>query len=302
MSALFKFPFFVFAIILLALNSCGLQYIPTELPEDVTGNRRVAIESQISRDFQKSEYQYYSVAFGTTEVVKPFSYKRLDSLYQKKYVNENRGVTDNALEQDIAQQRLIVANDTNPIYYIETHVFELRKKDTSEFYSAKITTDIKDNIKKTEILESVIMPSKYSEMYKTYVYQESFLRPGTTAGRAELDFYTMFKDQSNTLIGEKRDRFVVHSLGLMKLAHDNKTLQTVEVLKFQVLKTIKENYQVDIANPIFNKIEELTNEQNDVVGYNVNVTLNLTENGITSNRNFYLQLNEYMEIEKIDEL
>ncbi len=241
--------------------------------------------------------QYKSIAFGESEVIKPDSYKLLDSLHEIKYRNENRGIYSKSLDQEISHQRLIVVNDTNPIYYVENHVWELSKNDTSEFYAGKFILNVKDEIVDVEITESTELPSSYSALYKSYVYEESMISPGFSANQSELQFYSLYKSHAATLGEPEKSLFVKHTLDLMNIAKTTKTLVTVDLIKALLLeKTTNKSYAV--KNVIFSKMEELygSGMDNQILGYNITFSFQMEENGITQQHEYYAQLDPYLQI------
>jgi hypothetical protein len=65
------------------IASCGLHYTPPETPESFLDRRHNACEAYLQKNLGDS-IVYSSIAFGETLVLKPASYRSLDSLYVLK--------------------------------------------------------------------------------------------------------------------------------------------------------------------------------------------------------------------------
>ena len=175
--------------LLLFQVSCGLKYIPTETPYEFEQKRHQAVESYILKDLGSANLKYESVAFAETLIVKPDSFKALDSLHAIKYENELRGINDDVLNEKIESQRMIALNDTNKVIYIEEHIFALGEGDTVSFYSALFQMEKDLIIDDMKIEESVFLPKRYQETYKQYLFEESVLTPEYLPSGDELNFY-----------------------------------------------------------------------------------------------------------------
>lgn len=238
-------------LLIFMLSACGLKYTPPETPEAFELRRKKAVESYIQFSIKDQGLVYESIGFGQTQIVKPESYRTLDSLYALKLKNEQRGITsDPALEENIGVQRIIARNDTNRVIYIEDHVFSLSTDTSTEVYAAnfQLTSDavVSDMI----LRESTFLPKRDIERYKQYLFNESFLNPGLSPGSAETKFYSLFAARINELTGDQRDIEVRHMLEVMSIAHKRASLGPEGILKTLATMEILKNTSVsEIASP-----------------------------------------------------
>lgn len=221
----------IILLLLSAVASCGLKYIPTESPQTFEQNRRTAVENYVAANIGNQKTVYTSIAFGETQTVKPLSYKLLDSLYAIKYLNEKKQIIDYDLEAKIERQRLIALNDTNKVIYIEDHIFSLGTGDTIEIYSGLFQMEKDLIIDDIIITESVFLPKRYSELYKVYLFEESFMNLGNYPTGEELKFYAFFKAPLPELNKAEKDAFILHTLKIMDLAKKKYSLKTNDLLK-----------------------------------------------------------------------
>ena len=207
------------------MTGCGLHYTPPETPEAFELRRHKAVEMYVQSNTKSEGLIYESVAFGKTQIVKPSSYRLLDSLYAIKYKNEQRGLrTDEILEEQIGNQRIIARNDTNRVLYIENHVFALTSDTTTEIYAADFQLSSEAVVNDMIIRESTFLPKRDTERYKQYLFNESFLNYGSQASTSELRFYTLFTNHFNELSKDQRDLEVKHMLLIMEIAQKRSSL------------------------------------------------------------------------------
>ncbi len=291
--------------ILLLLHACGLRYEPVTTPENEQENRQRIIESKMREDYDQGDEVYHSIAFGETEMIKPESYRALDSMYALKYKREISGqVPDRQLEEQIRLQRMVVLNDTNPIYYVENHVWEIKKNDTSTFYTGKFILDMHNEIEDVEISESVMLPASYKDLYTSYVYEESIFTPGFAANQQEQQFYNLYKSKAATLTEPKHSLFVQHTLDIMRIARQKNTLVTADLIR-TLLVDKTSNHSYAVKNIKFTRLEELysTSDQNEVIGYNAEFSYTIAdENGQDKQYAYYAQLDPYLQIEFIQDV
>jgi hypothetical protein len=243
--------FTLIALISSLVQSCGLKYEPTETRESFYQKRQLKISEYILSQMNGQTLSYSPIAYGKTIVLKPISYKKLDSLYEIKYQNELAFIKDRNLEEKISNQRLIALNDTSKVLYLENHVFSLDNKDTVEFYNTifQLTSDIKiDDIK---INQSVFLPAKFGELYRKYLFEESYLNALNSANTQEKAFYEKYKDALVNRSIAQQNEFILHSLKLMELSVKLRTTSNRELLKQLSINSLKEIYpnavEVEIA-------------------------------------------------------
>lgn len=289
----------------LFLFSCGLKYVPTESPQTFEQKRQEAVETYVQNEFNKNNQTYTSFAFSESQIVKPISYKTLDSLYELKYQNDLVGKTDKELDIRIENQRLIALNDTNQVLYIEDHVFGIGVGDTLEIYSALFQME-KDLIIDDVILkESIFIPKKYKDLYLQYLFEESIIDPGFLPNSEERNFYAYFKQPISTLSKAEKDAFILHTLQLMELASRKKSISTATLLKAKTTKHFLGNSYAS-SNETFSEImEEIeVNDKNEkiIVAYRFTYKLkSISENKEIQEKSYKMVYDPYLRLIKSDE-
>jgi hypothetical protein len=265
-------PVFSFTVLLFAIASCGLKYTPQTPPETLQKTRQQVIESDLKEEFAAKGMAYKSVAFGETTTVKPVSFMQLDSLYELKYQLEQQGKSSKELERNIGIQRLIAQNDTTPILYNEAHVFSLTKGDTTQVISGSFSLNSQNKIVTADIEESIDLPKELIPYYTNYILGESFIYPGSRPEATETAFYDFYKPQADKLIGQERTDFILHTLELMQLARQKKTLDKQVFLKNLTRQAVLGDNK-DYVDETFLKVEEIVNDKNVVQSYLVTYQL-----------------------------
>lgn len=267
---------FIFCLLIAMMSACGLHYTPPETPEAFELRRHKTVEAYVQNSTKNQGYSYESVAFGTTQIVKPNSYRTLDSLYALKYKNELKGMpTDNVLEEQIGNQRIIARNDTNKVMYIENHVFALSSDTATEIYAANFQVSSELVVNDMIIRESTFLPKRDTERYKQYLFNESFLNPGYPPNSAETKFYTLFTNRLNQLSRDQRDLEVRHMLQLMEIAQKRaslgpegllKTLAAAEILgNTSVSEVMKSSTKLTTSN--FQFLKASNESLSEITGY-----------------------------------
>lgn len=270
----------LFIALLTTLSGCGLHYTPPETPEAFEARRHKAVETYVQSNTKKEGLIYESVAFGKTQIVKPSSYRLLDSLYAIKYKNEQRGIrTDAILEEQIGNQRIIARNDTNRVLYIENHVFALTSDTTTEIYAADFQLSSEAVVNDMIIRESTFLPKRDTERYKQYLFNESFLNPGSQPSTSELRFYALFTNHFNELSKGQRDLEVKHMLLIMEIAQKRsslgpegiaKTLGTMAVFQNTSLfqnTSVSDYLSMKLTTSNFQFIKATSEPSSEIIGY-----------------------------------
>lgn len=294
------FRFILLTIVLLSIASCGLKYTPVESPAAFELRRQDSVESYLTRLFNTPGNRYKSIAFGTTETIKPLSYQKLDSLFAQKYTNEKKGVYDEKLDDLIENQRMISLNDTNKVLYSENHIFAIVKGDTFEIYDGDFRLSNTLNVDDVRLNESVYLPRKYEELYKVYLFEEAFITTGDPTTQAEKEFYSFYKSFSNTLKGSKRDAFIQHTLNVMDYAAKIHTLDVETLIHYSILKRLHGNSYLNHQDT-FSELEQLVriNDQQEeiLVGYTLTCNyIETTENKVQITRSYSFLFDEFLQI------
>jgi hypothetical protein len=286
--------------------SCGLKYTPTETRESFFQKRQGKISDYILNQMNGQTLSYTSIAYGKTTVLKPISYKALDSLYELKYQNELKQIKDMRLEEIINNQRQIALNDTAKVLYLENHVFSLGNADTITFYNTifHLTSDIK--ISDVDIKQSIFLPAKYSELYRKYLFEESYLSAVNYASEQEKKFYQKYKDEIENRSIAQQDAFVLHSLKLMELSARIRTTSNRELLNelaIQLVPKITVNATNIKISPIKESIVRSEIGSVSTTGFTVKINFSSIKNGVIKDNNeIQLQFNQFLELKEIIQL
>ena len=305
MKSLIKSLLYSFLLVTL-VASCGLKYTPTETRESFFQKRQGKISDYILNQMNGQTLSYTSIAYGKTTVLKPISYKALDSLYELKYQNELKQIKDMRLEVIINNQRQIALNDTAKVLYLENHVFSLGNADTITFYNTifHLTSDIK--ISDVDIKQSVFLPAKYSELYRKYLFEESYLSAVNYASEQEKKFYQKYKDEIENRSIAQQDAFVLHALKLMELSARIRTTSNRELLNelaIQLLPKITVNPTNIKISPIKESIVRSEIGSVSTTGFNVKINFSSIKNGVIKDNNeIQLQFNQFLELKEIIQL
>jgi hypothetical protein len=262
---------FIFYFLFL-ISSCGLKYVEIETPESFAIKRKEAIESHLQQEMTRVSKIYKSQAFGKTEVVKPSSYKVLDSLYTVKYDYEKTKKIDPELENEIVVARQLALNDTNKVVYIENHFFSVVYGDTISFYQALIPISSDLKIKEINIFESIDLPKKYQEYYLIYFFEESFLHPGYLSDAKESEFYNYMKSDLNFKSTKEKQEILIQTLDLMKIGNEKNTSNFNELIRILTSRNFHGKTYAEINqefSPIVGEVSLDANGKEYISGYHL---------------------------------
>ena len=298
-------------VLISMLSACGLQYIPPETPEAFELRRKKAVESYIQNSTKNQGLIYESIGFGTSKIVKPETYRTLDSLYSIKYKNELKGITaDPNLEEQIGNQRIIARNDTNRVIYIEDHVFALSSDTSTEVYAANFQVSSAVVVSDMVIRESTYLPKRDIERYKQYLFNESFLNIGNPANSSEFKFYKLFTTHFNELSKDQRDLEVRHMLHLMEIAQRRaslgpegilKTLAAIEILgKLTVSELVNTTSKFTTSN--FQIMKASNEALSEITGYTFVFTIEPSVNNDGAIAGYAMEFDRYYHLVRKEKL
>lgn len=298
--------FFPGALTALLLHSCGLKYTPPETPWEFEERRHQAIEDYIRVNLDKDSASYTSIAFGETTVIKPTSFRILDSLYEKKYQNEKKGINDSALDEVIGNHRMKIKNDTNTVNYLEYHIFSYQEgeSDSSRVVQTEILVNPEMKVIDQEIIETALIPKKKEEYYKKYIFEESFIYPGSVATSEEEKFYRYFKDASLTLNPVEKEQLLQHTLNLMELAFEKKSVRTSDLLISQariLLISNSKELPAEEFSDVFSTLETQIDGTEKLSSYWFTVNFVANETG-ENKQQYYFRFDPYLRLELMQKL
>lgn len=248
--------FFSVLSVVVQLTGCGLRYAPPASPQLIAEERRFALQEQLNRDFSSIGKKYTPLTFGELVVVKPDSYRKLDSLYNIKYRSGSRVRPE--LASQIEAQLAIISNDTTPILYVETHWYELAQDSVFEYLTSEISMKKNHAIVNVKNLDYFQVPKKHAPYARRYMREESILSSGMAPLESELAFYTLYKTRAASLAGDLKDAFMEHTFRIMQLAEKSRNLSTDALLRAITSQKLKEELpELNPANLTFS-VEEIS--------------------------------------------
>jgi hypothetical protein len=161
-------------------------------------NRQEAIKNYLNTTFQNDSSDYESIVFTKSQKIKPVSFKDLDSMYAIKYELKKNNNIDCLLEENIQIQRQIVLNDTNPILYLENHLFGVKNKNELTIYTGLLECTSQSTIKNVKINAGTIIPKEKLNYYKRYLFKESIMDPGYEPLYYGVNLYKKWKEKELT--------------------------------------------------------------------------------------------------------
>ena len=289
--------------ILLVVSSCGLRYTPPETAEEFEDRRHRAIERHFQLELQKDSLEYRSIAFGETTFIKPSSYRVLDSLFEIKYQNEKKGIRDKELENIISEQQDIVRLDTSKVKYLEHHVFSYPYKDSIQVIESEVMINRDLTILSVDILSLALITKRNDERYKQYLFEESFVYPGTMATEEEEFFYRYFKQAHFTAPTYEKDALLEHILNLMEIGYKRKTIRTFDLLIIQARNELTKQLRAlpsEQISEVYTNIITLENGQEEIQKYWFSYSY--VDSELNKRRQFYFEFDPLLRIEKKVEL
>jgi hypothetical protein len=224
------------------------------------------IESELSADAK-----HVNFGFGDEYIIKPPSFKPLDSLYALLYDGANYNTASrneiNRLSKQIDSVKSKVLVDTVLFKYEIAHLFGIQKGDSIHYISATFLLDATNKVERVSIDYMFNEHRRLSNQFIQYNRRESFIDPGYQASREELQFYSFFDAELRaitTAIG--KGNFIGHTLKVMRAANIQRTIETEKVLKQFVLNDITGNIQG--YDPVkWSPVYTLIDEDNQLIGY-----------------------------------
>jgi hypothetical protein len=290
---------FVLLNILFVVTSCGLRYTPPETAEEFQERRHRAIERHFQQELTKDSLEYRSIAFGETTVIKPRSFRVLDSLFEIKYQNEKRDIRDKELENIIQEQQDLVRRDTTLIIYKEHHIFSYPHNDSIQVIESDVQINRELSILNIDILSLALIAKKNDERYKQYLFEESFVYPGTMATEEEELFYRFFKEAHFSAPSYEKDAVLDHILELMEIGYKRKTIRTYDLLVIQARNTLTKQLKAlpsEQLSEVFTNVITLENGKEEVQKYWF--TYSYVDSSQSRRRQFYFEFDPLLRITK----
>lgn len=252
-----------FVFLFFSLVACKLNYTPPISSVDLTVQRRTELEKQLKKDFATLDKKYTSLAYGEVIKVKPISYLKLDSLFEKKYQLNQRKLSTSEIDAAIDYQKIVIDKDSAQISYVETHFFQLQEKQVFEFIIAQIAMNKQHEITQMTQLDYFTADSIDAPMAQFYMKEDSFSQQfdDPDPSYAEKKFYNLMKQEVAQLDGLEKSNFLRHVFYVMWICNKNKRLNnTVILTKLTQNELINKNPLIDFTTLSFD-ISNISKEE-----------------------------------------
>ena len=211
---------------------------------------RIEMRNEVVRKYVRSDLKigqrYVDYGFANERVIKPSSFRRLDSLYFAYQEEEKKsGASKNkliSLKNEIEREKSKVIQDTVHFLYEKPHFFAQDKGDTTSITFADFTLNSKNEIILAKIHYSFDTPRRNSQFFQIYLLKESFVEFGYSASTEEMEFYNFYDNMiANLNDAETKSTFIEHTLQIMRAANQQGKLNTENLIKQHVINTITNN-------------------------------------------------------------
>jgi hypothetical protein len=259
-------------LIVCLLSGCAVMISESPEPRDRQWDRQLSISQNIQQQFSENK-TYINIDFGDEYIIKPPSFKPLDSLYAVKYEESTYGGMSRARQIEIGNQidELLpkVMPDTTLIKYEINHVFALEQNDSVTVISATFLLNAKDSVEKVSIDFQFSDHKKYLPYFVEFLKRQSFLYDQYDATKEESDFYDFFETQLNNQPGAvRKGEFIAQILHVMTAANTQKSLSTELIVK-QLIVNFVTQYVASYEAIAWSEVSSQLNEENQVMGYMV---------------------------------
>lgn len=267
----FKRRFFLLIGTPFILSACGtFSETYSYEPMNRQTERRMKIANYIQTQFIDSE-TYINIDFGNEYIIKPDSFKPLDSLYKIKYEESHFGGMSRARELEIGSQidsvLLRVLKDTALFKYEINHIFALKKQDSITCISATFLMNAQDSIEKVNIAFQLTDHKKYLPYLIEFLKKQSFLFDQYDPSEEENKLYEFFEAELTKKNGAlRKGNFIAHILHVMNAANVQQTLSTEPIIK-QLIVDLVTKYVSSYQSIAWSKVTTELDENNQLLGY-----------------------------------
>lgn len=263
-------------------------------------HRNNVVRKYVSSDLKIGQ-QYIDFGFGKEDLIKPLSFKKLDSLYTLYNLEEKKPVASRNvllnLKSEIELERQKVLQDTIHFLYEKPHFFGQSKRDSTTITFANFRLNAQNKVIKVTFNYYFITPSRSNQFYRCYLNKESFIEFGFEPSVEETKFYDFFDNMNNTLTDpELKGRFVEHTLQIMRAANQQGGLKTESLIKQHVINTITQNVK-GYKSIKWSKVYTNLSATDDLLSYEVDHEWTYTDlTGQSHSMKRLFVLNPYFEI------
>jgi hypothetical protein len=298
------------SMVILLLYSCTTWKNTSFEPLNRQLQRQESISKNIVAQFYGKE-EYVSIDFGDEYLIKPESFKPLDSLYGLQYEESHFGGLSRSREVVLGRQidsvLAKVIKDTVLFKYEINHIFGLSSEDSIQIVSAKFLLNHRDSVENVSIDFQFTDKEKFYPYFIEFLKRKSFLYAQDTPSDKENDFYTFFETALDNQIGAvRKGNFIDHILHVMHAANLQKSLSTELIIKQLILDNIT-RYVSAYKSIAWSSIKTALGDSSQLVSYFVQHEWEYTgKEGKTYHLKREFQLDPYFqiigvaEVDKID--
>jgi hypothetical protein len=294
------------ALLLILFAACyPSQQVSTRTLTPRVEQRNEAIRKEVRKDVKVGQ-RYLDYGFGSERVIKPVSFKRLDSLYAAYFEEEQKtGASRNVLlnlKNEIELEKSKVMADTVHFQYEKDHFFGITSGDSATIIHSKFLLDAQNTVIHVDIQYIFTVHQRLTLYYQAYIRRESFIDFGFAPSREEDQFYNFFDGVAMQLSNaETRGTFIGHMLHIMRAAQQQRGLNTEPLIKQHIINIITGNtkdYKPIKWSNVYTNLDE-----NDVlISYEVDHSWTYRDNfNMSHNMQRTFILNPYFEITEIYE-
>lgn len=263
----------VFSLLVLILASCyPSSYSETSKITPRVEQRNEAVRKSVRKELKIGE-RYLDYGFGAERIIKPLSFKRLDSLYTVYYAEEQKpGASRNVLlnlKQEIETEQSKVIGDTVLFQYEKEHFFGLASGDSATIMHSKFLLNTKYEVIYVDIQYIFTAHSRLTQFFQAYIRRESFVDFGYSPSNEENDFYIFFDAVAVQITNaETKGNFIGHMLQIMWAAQKQKGLATEPLIKQHIVNII--TAKAKDYNPVkWSRIYTNLDENDGLISYEV---------------------------------
>jgi len=294
------------------VGSCALSHIPdSTLPEKRKQERELAVIKSIEKDLTETQ-TYINFGFGDEYIVKPPSFKPLDSLYNLRYEDKKFGGLTRTRAKELDDQIELVRNriigDTILFKYEISHLFGIQDGDSIKFVSGTFLMNVEKEIEKVSLEFFFTDHKRYIRQFTEFMRKESFMYSSYTPSHEEYQFYDFYESGlSNMTTAVRKGEFISHIMHVMRAALIQKSLNSELIIKQLIVSDIT-NTVIDYKSVKWSPIFTLLDDENNLLGYYVEhewTYKNVAGDEFHLLRRFeldvYFQITEILEIEEVSD-
>ncbi len=270
--------YFFWATLSLGVTSaCGLKYTPPTTKSDLIVNRQTRVSNYIQESYKDSSITYQSISFAQPTVVKPYIYEQLDSLYEIKYANEQRGKYDKSLEEKISNQKIVIQSSNQKIKHVEHHVYAMQKPTISYIYFSDIYFDNNGKIVDYITTNNYEIPTVRLSLYKSFILGESLIQSGYQASEGERKIFNLLHDELDRSTEYQKSDYAIQLTNVLYIIKQTKAVDTKSILRNLAVVNLEDR----LFNSSTDKLIRADGlyQGEDLIGYEVEVE---TANGRTT--------------------